>query len=153
MNIAGVFGQKLYLELAYVKAERSLLKLMLSNAETFDFVTTIIDEEQFILESHRKIYLLIKKYIDLKYEERVKQIEVMCNDVESSKEFVNVLESELLYEGDDYKKLIIDYVREIKKYKLEESKKKIMNKIKLYESQGQFNESLTLSARTYKNTK
>ena len=39
MNIQQDFGQKLYLEPAYIKAERNLLKFMFLNEENCDYIT------------------------------------------------------------------------------------------------------------------
>jgi DNA primase len=120
---------------------------MLSSADIYNEVIENSSEEDLILDSHKKIYSLISENINYDYDERVKRIDLKCDDIESSKEFVNILELELIYEDDYFKQLIRDYVREIKKYKLEESKKQIMNEIKLYESQGRIEESLKLAPK------
>ena len=64
---------------------------------------------------------------------------------DSIKEWVNIVETELISENCDYKVLIDDYIKEIKKFKLEETRKEIMNKIKNYESEGKIDESLKLA--------
>jgi DNA primase len=145
VNITGNFGQKLYLEPVYIKDERYLLKLMLKNGEAFKYILKNFNSEQFIIESHKKIYNLIIENIHIEEKEREKRIELRCDDIESSKEWVNVCEIEL-FTGEDFnvESLIQDYIRDLKKYKLEESKKEIMNKIKEYESKGLVQESINL---------
>ena len=147
MNIQQDFGQKLYLEPAYIKAERNLLRFMLINEESCDYITENILEEQLILQSHKNIYTLIVEYKDLTKDEKIKNIEYRCNDIEFTKEWINVMEVEFAYDEEDHKKFINDCIRELKKFKLEESKKEIMNKIKQYEAKGLLGESIKLAQK------
>ena len=55
-----------------------------------------------------------------------------------------------MYQKSDYKKLVKDYIKEIKKFKLEESKKQVMNKIKQYEANGSLEESMDLTNELFK---
>lgn len=135
------FRPKLYLEPAFIKAERNLLISMCKEINAYKYVIENVTEEDLILDSHKKIFNLIMESMEDKVENLKEHIESMCDDVESSKEWTKILQNEITI-GDDYKNLINDYIREIKKYKLEESKKKIMNKIKQYEEKGFFQESL-----------
>lgn len=145
VNITGNFGQKLYLEPVYIKDERYLLKLMLKNSEAFKYILENFNSEQFIIESHKKIYNLIIENINIEEEEREKRIELRCDDIESSKEWVNICEIELFTnENFNVESLVQDYIRDLKKYKLEESKKEIMNKIKEFELKGLVQESVNL---------
>ena len=150
MNIMDNIGQKLYLEPAYIIAERSLLKLMLDENEIFQYVISSIKEEDFILNSHKKLYGLIFEFVESGDESSVSHIEVKCDDIESSKEWVIISELDLMYQKSDYKKLVKDYVKEIKKFKLEESKKQVMNKIKQYEANGSLEESMELTNEQFK---
>ena len=150
MNILDNFGQKLYLEPAYIKAERSLLKFMLGDSEVFQHVINSINEEDFILNSHKKLYKLILEYVENQNQSSVSHIEVKCDDIESSKEWVIISELDLMYQRCDCKKLVKDYVKEIKKFKLEESKKQVMNKIKQYEAMGSLEESMKLTNELFK---
>lgn len=145
MNIMDNFGQKLYVEPAYIKAERSLLRLMHYENEAYASIIETISDEHLIMESHRKIFNLICENINLDQKERQNRIELKCDDIESSKEWTNILEMDLIYEGEDFKKLILDFTKEIKKYRLEESKKEIMNKVKQCEMNGLMEESLKLA--------
>lgn len=138
------FGPKLYLEPAYVKAERSILRMMFENIDNkCEFIFDNIKEEDLVLDSHKKIFYLIKNCIEENEEDIEKSIELKCDDIESSKEWINIRQTEIAY-CDNYKEFIDDCMREIRKFKLEESKKDIMKKIKHYEKQGLFEESLKL---------
>lgn len=140
------YNVKLYVEPAYLKSERSILKLMLSK-EDFNLVSKNVNKNDFILDSHKKIYDLIIEYSDKLNEDIYKYIEARCDDVESSKEWISIIELELLDEEVDKQKLIKDYLNNIKKYRLEESKKEIMQKIKEYETKGMIEESLKWAQR------
>jgi len=145
LNIQQDFGQKLYLEPAYIKAERNLLKFMFMNEENCDYVTSNMDLEQLVLQSHKSIYSLIVEYKSLTNTEKIKNIEFMCNDIECTKEWINTMEIEFSGNEEEHKKLINDCIKQLKKFKLEESKKEIMNKIKEYESKGLLEESIKLA--------
>ncbi|KGN02446.1 DNA primase [Clostridium novyi A str. 4570] len=142
----GNFGQKLYVEPAYMKTQRKLIKIMMLNIESYDYVMQNIDEEDFIVDSHKKIFKLIKEQAN-NNEDNIKDIEksieTKCDDVESSREWTKI--QQLNFSEDiDYKELVNAYIKEIKKFKLEESKEEVMKKIKHYEAQGLFEESLNL---------
>ncbi|WP_125152548.1 DNA primase [Clostridium rectalis] len=145
MNIDEEFGNKLYVEPIYVKSERKLLKLIVSNKEALDYMCDILDENGFIFNVHKKIYKTILENRNCDVKEIGKIIETKYEDSEVIKEWVNILETNLISDNCDYKILIEDFIREIKKFKLEETRKEIMIKIKEYESQGAIKESLRLA--------
>lgn len=145
MNIDNNFGQKLYLEPAYMKAERNILKLMNESADAYNYIVQNFNENDFIVDSHIKLFSLIKEYISLDYVERQKFIQIKCTDLESSKEYVNLEEAQISYEDNDYIKFIEDCFKEIKRYKLEVMKKDTMNKIKQFEEDGKLKDSLKLA--------
>ena len=147
MNIQQDFGQKLYLEPAYIKAERNLLKFMFINEENCDYITENMSIEQLVIESHKSIYSLIVKYKNLPKDEKIKNIEFMCKDIECTKEWINTMEIEFSFDEEDDKKLINDCIKQLKKFKLEESKKEIMNNIKQFESKGLLEESIKLAQK------
>lgn len=145
MNTDNIFGQKLYLEPAYLKAERGLLKLMLKDNEALEYALETIKKDELIMDSHRKIFDYIAQNMQFDENEREKRIESRCDDIDTSKEWVNILETNLVYDEYDYKNMIKDFIKGIQKYKLEESKKELINRIKRYESEGKFEESLKLA--------
>lgn len=141
MNIKDEIGQKLYTEPLFLKAERSILGLMLKNEEIYNYIQSNIQMDDLIVESHKEIFNNIiqrKGYIN----ENQKIIESHCNTIESSKEWVNIIELKIPYKEYDYKKLIDDYLKEIKKFKFEEKKKSLMSKIKELEGKGIIDESM-----------
>jgi DNA primase len=145
LNIGDNFGHKLYVEPVYLKAERSIIKLMHVNRDVYDYINSHFTQDELILQSHKKIFGLISESIDLNQSERQKYIEARCNDVESSKEWINSLELDLVNENDDLTKFAEDCIKEIKKYKLDEEKKIIISKIKEYETKGKLQDSLELT--------
>jgi DNA primase len=145
VNIDGSFGQKLYLEPAYLKAERVFLKLILKDKEALKYVMEIFKKDELILESHKRIYDYIIENNEYNGEEKEKRIEIRCDDIDTSREWINVLETNLIQEEYDYKHMISYCIKGIKKYKLEESKKNIMNRIKEYEAEGNLDKSLKLA--------
>jgi DNA primase len=145
VNIDGGFGQKLYLEPAYLKAERVFLKLILKDKEALKYVMEIFKKDELILESHKRIYDYIIENNEYNGEEKEKRIEIRCDDIDTSREWINVLETNLIQEEYDYKHMISYCIKGIKKYKLEESKKNIMNRIKEYEAEGNLDKSLKLA--------
>lgn len=145
MNIDNDFGQKLYLEPAYMKAERNILRLMNESTEAYEYIDSCLKESDFIVESHRRLFKLIKEYINVNYDERQKLVELKCVDIETSKEYVNLTESEFSLADDDYVKFINDCIRDIKKFKLEAMKKDIISKVKHLEIEGKIEDSLKLA--------
>ena len=140
-------GQKLYLDPAFLKAERLLLKFMFEEKELYEYIVSQIDEEQFNLPSHTKIFKLIAINNELDIESKKKVLDLKCDDVESSSEWISICEEEFVNNNCDIKVLINDYITNIKKFKLEETKKYIMKNIKLYEQKGMFEESLKMVKR------
>lgn len=138
------YGQKLYLEPAYIKAERILLKLMNSTVDAYDYIIKKLDSDNFNLESHKKIFELIIENRLLDVEKRNKIIEIKCNDAKSSSEWINICEEKLTNNNCNVEELIDDYIVNIKKFKLEESKKEIMKKIKYYETNRMIEKSLEM---------
>lgn len=147
MNTMQVFGQKLYIEPAHVKAERNLLRLMYESDESFKYITENLREDMIILEGHKKIYKLLKECRQSNVVDIKRYVEDRCDDVESSREWVEITHLELLNDDFENKQLIIDYIGEIRRYQLENSKKQIMKKIKECEAKGLFEESLGLAQK------
>ncbi|WP_207751697.1 DNA primase [Clostridium rhizosphaerae] len=145
VNIEGDFGQKLYLEPIYMKAERSILKLMHERKEVYDYVRDNFDINDLINQTHKKIFSLICEYTDYDMIERQKHVEAKCTDVESSKEWINILEFDLIYKDNDYIAFVNDCFKELRKYRLEENKKSIISRIKQCEKNNTLEESLQLA--------
>jgi DNA primase len=150
VNTADNFGQKLYVEPAYLKAERALLKLMLENDENFQHITKNMNEEALVLSEHKKIYNLIIEGRAQAVPSIEKYIENKCDDIESSREWINIITLSIIQGEYDTEKLLNDYINEVKKYKLEETKKEIMTRIKECEAKGLLEESIQLAQELVK---
>lgn len=150
MNIDDTLGQKLYLEPAYLSAERNLIKIMSINSKAYDYIINNFNIDNLILDSHKKIYNLIEKYIQDNLDSRIEHIGASCDDLDSSKEWVIINDINVILDEDDYKDYIDACIKELKKYQLEESKKQIMTEIKLLENQGKITESLELTQKLTK---
>lgn len=133
-------GQKLYLEPLYSKGERALLSIMCKDSDICDFVTQQIDENFFIEESHKKLFNLIKENKNMNNDEKFKFIDIHCDDIESSKEWVNISNIKLMNNENRYEEFAADCIKDIKINQLEETKKRIMGEIKILEAQGKMNE-------------
>lgn len=144
-NINENFGQKLYLEPAYVKAGRTVLKLSL-NKDLRDRILKSINSEDFSLNSHKLIFNTIVENGDLDEEELMKIIEMKTiQDSDFTKEWVKIQGGKINIDKSSVEKMVEDCIVRIKKYKLEESKRKVMNEIKMCESRGLVEESLALA--------
>jgi len=145
MNTIPSFGQKLYVEPAHIKAERNLLKLMSINDECCKYIIENLSKDMFIMEGHKKIFDLIVEGKNNEVTDLNKYVEDRCDDAESSKEWVEISDLELIEDDYENKQLIIDYIDEIKRYQLENSKKQIIEKIRECEAKGMIEESLKLA--------
>lgn len=138
-------GTKLYVEPAYVKAERMLLKLLLDN-EFYENIKMNISREDFILRGHKKIFEFICDCKDqgISDKELEKHVEAKCQDIDSMKEFVRIKELDIINESGDLEVHIKDYIFQVKKHNLDAKKKEIMVKLKHCEEKGLFKESIEL---------
>lgn len=144
-NINREFGQKLYLEPGFARAERTVLSLAL-HKRLSDKIFSSISEDELILKAHKVIYKIIKENNMCSKEELIKIIELQTmQDSEFTREWIKIQEYKIDIDEASIDKMISDCVNKIKKYKLEESKRKIMDKIRRCESEGLVEESLTLA--------
>lgn len=146
MNTSQEFRQKLYIEPSYVKAERTILHLMLVE-ETFEYITEGFSKDDFIREECKELYDLIIKFHG--EENNLKKIENNCLNSETVKEWINITDLKILQQEDREKfvKLIEDCKKEITNFKIEELRKDIMSKIKEFESKGMLEESIKLAEK------
>ncbi|WP_461207793.1 DNA primase [Clostridium sp. DL1XJH146] len=138
------FGRKLHVEPTCIKVERQLLKFLIDNLNYATSIYGLLSDNDLILESHKKIYNLICNNSNKDRKELLKHIEANCIIEDEIKEWALIQECNLIIAEDDYNNVLKDYIYEIKKFKIEESKKIIMNQIKKLEKEGLFDESLEL---------
>lgn len=143
LNKKEYFGTKLYVEPAYLKAERALLKLMI-DYEFYDEIVNNLDENNFILDSHNKIYSLIIEAKKNNTNNISSYIESRCDDVESSKEYTKIKEENILNLGNSDKQ-IKDYIDQIKSFKLKIQIDDLKKKQSELEKKGNIEESIEIA--------
>lgn len=144
-NINEKFGQKLYLEPAFIKAGRTILKMAL-NKELRDGILNSVNSDDFSLNAHKMIYNAIDERRDFSEEELMKIIEMKAiQDSDFTKEWIKIQGSKIDIDKSSMEKMVKDCIVMIKKYKLEESGREIMKKIKVCEAKGLVEESLSLA--------
>ena len=137
------FGTKLYVEPGYLKAGRALIKLMLKD-EFYDELKNIIKLGDFALESHNKIYSLILQGKSVDTINIISYVESRCDDIESSKEFTKIKEHEILAFA-DRDRLIKDYIKEVKSFKLKLQIEDLKKKQNRFEKEGEIEESIRIA--------
>lgn len=143
MNKKEEIGTKLYVEPGYIKAEKSLIKLMFKK-EYYDEIIKDLSEEDLNLDAHKKIFRLITQGREKGTSNLLSFIESGCDDVESSKELVKIKELKVLEASDD-KKLIRDYINRIKSFKLHSRLECLKKEQKVLEQKGKIEESIKLA--------
>ena len=143
LNKKEYFGTKLYVEPAYLKAERALLKLMI-DYEFYDEIVDNLDENNFILDSHNKIYSLIIEAKKNNTNNISSYIESRCDDIESSKEYIKIKEENILNLGNSDKQ-IRDYIEQIKSFKLKIKIDDLKKKQSELEKKGNIEESIEIA--------
>lgn len=143
VNKKEYFGTKLYVEPGYLKAERALLNLMLRD-KFYEELKGAIKLGDFVIESHNKIYSLI---LQGKSEDTINitsYVESRCDDVESSKELTKIKEHEIL-DFSDKDRLINDYLKQVKSYKLKLQIDELKIKQNRFEKEGEIEESIKIA--------
>lgn len=143
MNKREYFGAKLYVEPAYLKAERALLKLMLEN-EFYDELKDAIKSGDFVMESHNKIYSLILQGKEEDTNNIESYVESRCDDIESSKELIEIKEHKIL-DFSDKNRLIHDYLMEVRSHKLKLQIEDLKKKQNRFEKEGKIEESIKIA--------
>jgi DNA primase len=137
------FGTKLYVEPGYLKAERSLIKLMFKD-ELYNDLKSVIKPGDFVIESHNKIYSLILQGKNVDTINIISYVESRCDDIESSKEFTKIKEHEILAFADS-ERLIRDYIKEVKNFKLKLRIEDLKKKQNRFEKEGEIEESIRIA--------
>lgn len=136
---------KLYnLEPAYKKAERGLLRLALENKDCFDYIKSQIKPEDFITECYKASAANIYEALD-------NGKEICPNDLLSQLTDSNdIRDVSLIFENEnvivtDYRMIIDDYIKAIKKFNIETRIKELTVAIKSCEKNGDVVTSAELS--------
>ncbi|MGL5085469.1 MAG: DNA primase, partial [Clostridium sp.] len=136
-------GTKLYVEPGFLKAERSLLKLMFDD-EYFEYIIAILREEDLILPEHKEIFAIIKESKKGKLNNIITFIESKCRDAKTISELLKIKEHHV-FEASDSKKLIMDFIKELDNYKLNKRLEELKRKQKILESSGKIEESIQIA--------
>lgn len=151
MNKKADYGTKLYVEPGYLKAERTLIKLMFKE-DYFQELNELIKVGDFVLDSHNKIYSLILQGKNENTNNIISYVESRCDDIESSKELINIKEQEIV-EFTDKNRVINDYMREVQSYKLKKKIEDLKKKQSIFEKQGKFQETIDIAMELTRLTK
>ena len=151
MNKKADYGTKLYVEPGYLKAERTLIKLMFKE-EYFQELNELIKVGDFVLDSHNKIYSLILQGKNEDTSNIISYLESRCDDVESSKELINIKEQEIL-EFTDKDRVIKDYMQEVQSYKLKKKIEDLKKKQSILEKESKFQETIEIAMELTRLTK
>ena len=143
MNKKEENGTKLYKEPAFVKAERSLLKLCLEE-EYFDYISNLISQDELILPEHKEIFSIIKEAKKGNINNIGTFLESKCTDLKTIEEVVKIKDQQVLI-GKDNKRLIQDLIKQIDNYKLNKKLKDLKQKQKMLEVQGKIEESIQIA--------
>lgn len=142
MNNKEENGTKLYVEPGFLKAERSLLKLMLKD-EYFDYIVSNLKEEDLILSEHKEIFSIIKENQKGKLNNMITFIESKCRDVKTIKEVLKIKDYNV-FEAVDSKKQIMDCIKELYNYKLTQRLETLKREQKVLELSGNIEDSIQI---------
>ncbi|MGG7077943.1 DNA primase [Clostridium sardiniense] len=143
MNKKEEYGTKLYVEPGYIKAEKSLIKLMLED-DCYEDITLNISSDDLNSKAHAKIFNLIKEAKENGLNDINLHVEAGCDDVDSSKEWVKIKEFQVL-KARDVQRLVLDYIKQIKDFKLRKKAEELKVKLKGLEKEGLIEESIKIA--------
>ena len=135
---------KLYVEPGFLKAERTLLKMMLENNEYLQYIEERISENDFILLEHKEIFtvIILSKGENINNIESF--IESRLSDVKTIGELVKIKEENIFF-ADNIKVQINDLINEIISYKLKQRIDQLRKEQKQLENEGKIEESIKLA--------
>ena len=143
---------KLYVEPGFLKAERSILKIMLKNKEYLQYIEERISENDFILLEHKEIFTVIMLAKGENINNIDSFIESKLNNTKSIGELVKIREENIFF-ADDVKVQINDLINEIHSYKLKQRIDQLRREQKELENQGKIEESIKLAIEVASITK
>lgn len=135
---------KLYVEPGFLKAERTLLKMMLENEEYLQYIEERISENDFILLEHKEIFTVIILGKGENINNIESFIESRLSNAKSIGELVKIKEENIFF-ADNIKVQIDDLINEIHSYKLKQRIDQLRKEQKELENQGKIEESIKLA--------
>ena len=130
---------KLYVEPGFLKAERTLLKMMLENEEYLQYIEERISENDFILLEHKEIFTVIILGKGENINNIESFIESRLSNAKSIGELVKIKEENIFF-ADNIKVQIDDLINEIHSYKLKQRIDQLRKEQKELENQGKIEE-------------
>ena len=101
--------KKIHAEAGYIKAERSLLKFMIIEAEYLFYIMERISEKDFILEEHKQIFTVIIEGRGENINNIISYLESKLDSAETIAELVKIKECKIFLDG-DVNKQIDDFI-------------------------------------------
>ncbi len=144
--------KKIYVEPAFIKAERSLLKVMTDSEDYLEYIEERISVDDFILPEHKQIFTVIKMSKGDNINNIISFVESKLDDVKVIQEFVKIKEQQVFF-GEDIKKQIDDFINGISNYKLKQRIEELRKEQKSLEIQGKIEESIKLAIELARVTK
>lgn len=135
---------KLYVEPGFLKAERTLLKMMLENEEYLQYIEERISENDFILLEHKEIFTVIILAKGENINNIESFIESRLSNAKSIGELVKIKEENIFF-ADNIRIQIDDLINEIHSYKLKQRIDQLRKEQKELENQGRVEESIKLA--------
>lgn len=144
--------KKLHVEPAFVKAERSLLKLMLDSENYLEYIEERILVDDFILPEHKQIFTIIKASKGNDINNIMSFVESKLENIDAIQELVKIKEQHTFF-AEDIEKQINDFINGIANYKLKQRIEELRKEQKSLESQGKIEESIKLAMELARVTK
>lgn len=137
-------GQKLYIEPAYIKAEKFILNILYVNNDLFKTIENKLSWQDFNDEVYSKVAHVM--FDDLKSNVNIEPASIVSlySNVDDMKKVSDIFSDNTITDMDNIDKVIGDYVNLIKKSRMIAKKDEISLKIKEYEGKGDVQQSLEL---------
>ncbi len=143
-NENGKNSQNLYLEPAYLKAEKSLINLMLKKEFYYEIMEKI-NKEEFNDNIHISIIKLLEELHRNNIENKVEYIEGKTENVDIISELIRINEIDIRMVDDERKVFINNCIKEIKKHNFIERKNKLIEELKVNEKNGNIDKCIELA--------
>lgn len=137
-------GQKLYLEPAYLKAEKFILNILYVDKSLFRVVEKSLSWQDFNDDVYSRVAHVMFDALKNNMIIEPASIVSLFNDSGEMKRVSDIFSSNAVENIDNYDKVIGDYIALIKKSRLTAQKNEINLKIKEYEGKGDVHQSLEL---------
>lgn len=139
-----VDGQKLYLEPAYIKAEKCILHLLYENDGYFDMIAKTLACDDFNDIVYRKVACIIYEKIKSKEEIVPASIINSFGDVDEMRKASELFNIKIHIDPDNINDMITDCINLIQKSKLIDRRNTLMSEIKECEKTGNLEKSAVL---------